>query len=234
MISFVVPAHNEERLLGRTLAAIHTATRELATPYELIVVDDASTDGTASVARASGARVVDVRIRQIARVRNAGAAATTGDTLIFIDADTIVPPSTLRATLAALDRGAIGGGASVYIDGRLPLWVRLLMPPFRMSFRIGGLAAGCYVFCRRTAFLAIGGFDERLYAAEEIALSLALRRRGRFVVLRDPVITSGRKVRTHSAWEVVQLLLGLLRHGPGLLKTRDGLTLWYGERRDDL
>lgn len=234
MISFVVPAYNEERLLGRTLAAIHTAARELGRPYELIVADDESTDRTAAVACESGARVVAVRFRQIARVRNAGAAAAAGDVLIFVDADTLVPFGTLRATAEALDRGAVGGGASVFIDGKLPLWVRLLMPPFRFAFRTGRLAAGCYLFCRRNDFLAVGGFDEQLYAAEELALSRALGRRGRFVVLREPVMTSGRKTRTHTSWEVVQLLLRLMRHGTSVLKTRDRLTLWYGERRDDI
>lgn len=233
MISFIVPAHNEERLLARTLEAIHTAARDIAYPYELIVVDDASTDGTASIARAAGARVVSVRVRQIARVRNAGAAAATGDTLIFVDADTIMPAATLRATTAALDRGAVGGGASVYIDGTLPLWVRLLMPPFRLSFRILRWAAGCYVFSRRDDFVAVGGFDEELYAAEEIALSRALARRGRFVVLSEPVHTSGRKARTHSSWEVVRLFLAFFVRGTKVLKNRDRLGLWYGERRDD-
>src|SRR5215467_12620672 len=145
VISFVVPAYNEERLLGRTLTAIHTAARELGRPYELIVADDASTDRTTAVACESSARVVAVRFRQIARVRNAGAAAAAGDVLIFI-------------------------------DGKLPLWVRLLMPPFRFAFRTGRLAAGCYLFCRRDDFLAVGGFDEQLYAAEELALSRALGR----------------------------------------------------------
>jgi glycosyltransferase involved in cell wall biosynthesis len=234
VISFVVPAYNEERLLGRTLAAIHTAALELAQPYEIIVADDSSTDQTAAIARAGGARVVSVRFRQIARVRNAGAAGATGDVLIFVDADTIVPPGTLRATADALDRGAVGGGASVYIDGKLPLWIRLFMPPFRLSFRICRLAAGCYVFSRRRDFEAVRGFDERLYAAEEIALSRALRRRGRFVVLSEPVMTSGRKARTHTSGEVVRLLLRFLWHGPRVLKTRDRLTLWYGDRRDDI
>jgi len=234
VISFVVPAYNEERLLGRTLAAIHTAARELAQRYELIVVDDGSTDQTAAIATAGGARVVGVQFRQIARVRNAGAAAASGDVLIFVDADTIVPVATLRATLAALDRGAVGGGASVYIDGQLPPWVRLFMVPFRFAFRIGRLAAGCYVFSRRNDFETVGGFDEQLFAAEELALSRALGRRGRFVVLREPVTTSGRKVRTHSSSEVVRLLFRMLRHGTRPLKTRDDLTLWYGERRDDL
>jgi glycosyltransferase involved in cell wall biosynthesis len=233
VISFVVPAHNEERLLGRTLDAIHAAARALALSYELIVVDDASTDRTADIAVEHGARLVSGNFRQIARVRNAGAAAAAGDRLIFVDADTVVPADTLRATLRELDGGAVGGGASVYIDGRLPLWVRLAMPPFRMMFRISRMAAGCYIFCRRADFEAAGRFDDRLYIAEEIALSLALHRRGRFVVLREPVLTSGRKVRTHSPWELIRLLFLLLRHGTGLLRQRDRLTLWYGERRDE-
>jgi glycosyltransferase involved in cell wall biosynthesis len=234
VISFVVPAYNEERLLGRTLAALHAAARELAQPYEVIVVDDGSTDRTAAIAAVGGATVVSVQFRQIARVRNAGGAAATGDVLIFVDADTIVPSSTLHATLAALDRGAVGGGASVYIDGKLPIWVRLFMVPFRFAFRVGRLAAGCYVFSRRADFEAVGGFDKQLYAGEELALSRALGRRGRFVVLREPVMTSGRKVRTHSSREVAHLCLRVLRHGTKPLKTRDDLALWYGERRDDV
>src|SRR5215467_13374571 len=88
VISFVVPAYNEERLLGRTLAALHSAARALSQPYELVVVDDGSTDRTAAIATAGGATVVSVQFRQIARVRNAGAAAATGEVLIFVDADT--------------------------------------------------------------------------------------------------------------------------------------------------
>ena len=90
MISFVVPAYNEERLIGATLDAIHAAAREIAEPYEVVVANDASTDNTAGVARTHGARVVDCHHRQIARVRNTGARATTGEILIFVDADTII------------------------------------------------------------------------------------------------------------------------------------------------
>ena len=156
MISFIVPAYNEERLLGRTLEAIHDAARGLADLYELIVVNDDSTDDTATIARVHGARVVDVKCRQIARVRNAGARAANGNIFIFIDADTLVSAETVRATLGALDRGAIGGGATVWFDGRLPLSARLVNPAFRVVMRVGRLAAGCYVFCTRAAFDAVG------------------------------------------------------------------------------
>ena len=233
MVSFIVPAYNEERLLGRTLAAIHAAARELDQPYELIVVDDASTDTTAAIAHVNGARVVRVRFRQIARTRNAGAQAASGSTLIFVDADTIVPAATVLATIEALRKGAVGGGATVDFDGRLPMWAWLLLPVFRGVLRVGRLAAGCYVFCSRAAFDGIGGFDERLYAAEEIAFSRTLSQQGRVVILRESVTTSGRKLRTHSGWEVMRLCAGLTRRGTAVIRSREHLSLWYGDRRDD-
>src|SRR5688572_21460895 len=90
MISFIIPAYNEELLLGRTLRALDDAARGLGEPFEIIVVDDASTDRTADVAREHGARVVSVNRRQIAATRNAGAREASGELLFFIDADTVV------------------------------------------------------------------------------------------------------------------------------------------------
>jgi len=233
MISFVVPAYNEERLLSATLSSIHTAAREVGHPYEVIVVDDASTDRTAAVALAAGARVVPVQFRHIARPRNAGARAAVGSTLVFVDADTLVSPAVLRTTLRALEAGAAGGGATVEFGGPLPRWARGMLPILRIVMRAGRLAAGCYVFCSRDAFEAAGGFDEQLYAAEEIAFSRALGRHGRVVILRETVATSGRKLRSHSGWEVVALVTGLLRQGTGVVRSRERLSMWYGERRDD-
>jgi glycosyltransferase involved in cell wall biosynthesis len=79
MISFVVPAHNERASLGRTLEAIHEAARAVGQPYEIIVVDDASTDATPEIAAQNNAHVVRVNHRQIAATRNSGARATQGE-----------------------------------------------------------------------------------------------------------------------------------------------------------
>ena len=92
MISFIVPAHNEQTCLGRTLQAIHESARAAGLPYEIIVADDASTDATAEVARQNNARVVSVNHRQIAATRNSGASAAQGGQLFFVDADTIINP----------------------------------------------------------------------------------------------------------------------------------------------
>jgi glycosyltransferase involved in cell wall biosynthesis len=213
--------------------AIHAAAREVACPYELIVVDDGSTDGTAAIAEAHGARVVRVEVRQIARARNAGGRAATGSLLIFVDADTVVPAGTVRATIEAIGHGAVGGGAAVVFDGRVAFWVGLLLPTLNYLFRVGRLAAGCYVFCSRAAFDAVGGFDEKLFAAEELAFSRAVGRTGRFVMLRESVTTSSRKLRTHSGWEMVRLFGHLAYRGTTLIKSRERLALWYGDRRHD-
>jgi glycosyltransferase involved in cell wall biosynthesis len=233
VISFVVPAHNEELLLGRTLASIHAAARTIGRPYEVVVAEDSSTDRTAAVAAEHGARVVAVRHRQIAATRNAGARAAVGDVLIFVDADTIVNREVVAASLAALAGGAVAGGASMQVDGRVPRYGRVLTFVVLAGMRAGRLAAGCYLFCTRAAFEAAGGFDERLFATEEIALSRALHRQGRMVILREAVVTSGRKLRTYSGWEILRLFAALAATGGGVLRSRRHLDLWYGARRID-
>jgi len=233
MISFIVPAYNEERLLGATLDALRAAALAIGEPYELIVADDGSTDRTAAIAAQHGAILVSVAHRQIAATRNSGARKANGDWLIFVDADTLVSEAVVRSAVEALRSGAVGGGAAVEFDGTVPLYARLLLPVLVRSFRWAGLAAGCFLFCTRNAFAAVGGFDEAFYGAEELVMSRALKRHGRFVVLRQAVITSGRKLRTHSVREMLAILARLALRGPGAVKQRQGMDLWYAERRED-
>lgn len=232
-VSFIIPAYNEERLLGRTLAAIDQAGRALGEPVEVIVVDDASTDATADVARAHGARVVAVQCRQIAATRNAGAREASGELLIFVDADTTVTEAAVRAAMGAVRQGAVGGGCAFRFDGRVPLHGRILAAVAVPLYRAVGLASGCFLFCTRQAFSAVGGFDETLFGAEEAAMSRALRRHGKFVVLRESVTTSGRKLRAYSGREVLGILVRLALAGPKGVRQRDSLDIWYGERRAD-
>jgi glycosyltransferase involved in cell wall biosynthesis len=233
VVSFIIPAYNEERLLGATLDALHAAARAVGEPYELIVVDDASTDLTAVVARRHGAVLVSVAHRQIAATRNSGARAASGELLIFVDADTLVNEAVVRAAVQAMRDGAAGGGAGVRFDGVVPMFARLLLPVFVRLFRAVGWAAGCFLFCKRDAFVAVGGFDETFYGAEELVISRALKRQGRFVILRDAVTTSGRKLRTHSAREMLAVMARFALHGLKSVRQREGMDLWYAERRED-
>jgi glycosyltransferase involved in cell wall biosynthesis len=233
MISFIVPAYNEEALIGRTLEALNRAARSIGEPYEVVVADDASSDQTPAIAERNGARVVRVNLRQIAATRNAGGRAAAGDKLIFVDADTVVTTDVVRAAVEAMRQGAAGGGCAVNFDGQLPRYARLASPMLIRLFRATGFACGCFLFCTRRAFDATGGFDETLFASEEIRMSRELKRQGRFVVLRESVTSSGRKLRMYSGGEVLRIVGSILLGGPKALRKRDGLDLWYGGRRED-
>jgi glycosyltransferase involved in cell wall biosynthesis len=233
VLSFVVPAHDEEALIGLTLRAIRSAAEAVGQSYEVIVVDDASTDRTSAIASAEGARVVPISARQIAKVRNAGAAAAVGEILIFVDADTLITPPVVNATLQAVGTGAVGGGAPARLDDASPGYAKFLMWLVAVVSRPLRIAGGCYFFCTRAAFEKTGGFDERLFAGEEIWLSRALRRHGRVAILRETVVTSGRKVRTHSFVELLGTLVRIGLGGPRALQNRGKLGVWYGPRRRD-
>lgn len=232
-ISFIVPAYNEEVMLGRTLASLQEAARPLAAPFELIVVNDASTDRTAEIARARGARVADCDLHKIGAVRNAGARIASGDLLVFVDADTLVSGTTLRQMLEAIDAGAIGGGARVRLDLHdVPWWWRALVETSCWALFRLGFAGGCFVFARREAFDAVGGFDERYFASEEIHLRVALAKRGRFAMVPHPVISSGRKLRLFTAPYIARQMLRFCVRGLAMVRRREGLELWYDGRRE--
>ena len=153
--------------------------------------------------------------------------------MIFVDADTVVSEAVVRAAAEAMKRGAVGGGAGVRFDGQIPRYAELMQPLLVRLFRAAGMGCGCFLFCTREAFEAAGGFDEALFASEEIGMSLALKRQGRFVVLRESVTTSGRKLRMYSGKQVLLIISRILLAGPKALKNRERLELWYSGRRED-
>lgn len=230
MISFIIPAFNEERFLPATIASIQQAVKGMR--YEILVVNDNSSDQTASVAEAAGARVINVAHRQIAATRNSGARFAQGNIFIFIDADTLINESVIRKSLDAIQSGAVGGGSSVKFDNPIPTYAKVLLPVCLFIFKIVKFAAGCFIFCRRDAFETAGGFNETMFGAEEIAMSRALKRQGRFVILNDSVVTSGRKMRSHSGWEILKVFSRLLVRGTKSLRSRKGMELWYEDRAD--
>ena len=229
-LSFIIPAHNEEDHLPRTLGALRQAMATLTQPHELIVVDDDSTDRTAAIAAEHGARIVPVKLRQIAAVRNAGAAASSGRALIFLDADTVLPAATMHAAIAALNQETVAGGAYVNFDEPLGIGARSMLGLWNFMSRLHRWAAGCFLFTRADAFRGVGGFDERFYAAEEIVLSERLHRAGPFTILSQPVITSARKLHSHSITDQLVVMLKTVATGGRAIQQREGLELWYGPR----
>jgi glycosyltransferase involved in cell wall biosynthesis len=232
-LSFIVPAHNEELLIGATLASIHAAAREAAIDYELIVVDDASTDATARIAAEHSARVLHVNNRQISATRNCGAREARGQIFIFVDADTLATADAVRDVLATIQAGAVGGGCLFRFDGNLPRWARLTYPIGIRLFRLLNVVGGCFIFCTRQAFETTGGFSNNHFAAEELIFTKALKRIGKFVIPRAFVVTSGRKLRSYSGFEILWTLVKISCGGPRSYRAREGLEVWYGERRAD-
>jgi glycosyltransferase involved in cell wall biosynthesis len=238
-ISVIIPAFNEERLLGETLAHIRTAMEAFAQRgwgAELIVCDNNSTDRTAEIARAAGALVVFEPVNQIARARNRGAAAATGDWLVFVDADSH-PSFELFAEVAeqiSLGR-CLAGGATVRLDSRhwLSEMVNAFWNVLSRSFR---LLAGSFIFCETAVFRKIGGFSEELFAGEELELSGRLkklaRKAGRPVVIlhRHPLVSSARKLRLYSLGEYLKLVARAAVNRR-TLADRKACYMWYDGRR---
>lgn len=234
--SVIIPAYNEEAYLPATLRSLREAMAAVAEPGEVIVVDNHSTDRTAAVATEHGAdRVVFEPVNQISRARNAGAraAAATSDRLVFLDADTHLPASLLSQALERLAAGdTCGGGAITVADQPMPFHVERLLAAWNWWARRLGMAAGSFVWCRRDAFEAIGGFDETVYAGEEVWLSRRLRRWGksrglRFRVLSDPpIVTSGRKSEWFSGWDFTRQL-AVLMLCPWATRSKRLCSMWY-------
>lgn len=195
VVSFIIPARDEEALLPLCLLSIQRAALAVGLEHEIVVVDDASVDGTGEEAERHGARVLRVDCRSVATARNFGAAVARGHLLVFVDADTMIDAFVLERTLQAWHAGAAGGSAGICFDDPVPAWAKLLLPGALWMSRVLGRGWGCYLFATRRAFDSVGGFDETLPTGEAFALSRALRRAGRFLVLPERVLTSARTVR---------------------------------------
>ena len=238
-ISVIIPAFNEERLLAGTLAQIKSAMAAFTRcgwESELIVCDNNSTDRTAETARAAGASVVFEPVNQIARARNAGAAAATGDWLIFVDADS-QPSAELFADVAEQIQSGrcLAGGSTVRMDEHFML-AGFFTWTWNWSSRLGRLLAGSFIFVEAAVFRKIGGFSNELFAAEELDLSKRLkklaRETGREVVILHsyPLVTSARKMRLYTAWDHLKLVTHVLFNRRALNR-RESCTLWYDGRR---
>ena len=239
-ISIIVPAFNEEKLLGASLAAMKEAAAELTRrgwDFELVVCDNNSTDRTAEIARVAGAKVVFEPFNQIARARNTGAAAAGGDWLIFVDADS-QPSAELFSEVAEqiVSGRYLAGGSTVRMDA-VNMAGKLLTLLWCWISRIGKLMAGSFIFVEAAAFRRIGGFSNELFAAEEIDLSKRLKKLGRqtgrqvVILHRHPLQTSGRKLKLYSAGEILRCFARAVFNQRRLLTSREQAHLWYDGRR---
>jgi len=235
LISVVMPAWNEEKYIGPTLESLFVAVRALEGAggrAEVIVVDNASTDGTPEIAGAFPVRIVREEVRRISTVRNRGVRESAGEYLAFLDADSHPSPNALVRIRETLRGGRfVGGGVKILPDRWTP-FAAVAYGPLSLSKYIIGVSAGM-IFTTRAVFDVLGGFDERLYAAEDLEFAKALRARAaktgkKFANLSDVyVTTSTRKLYKSRVRDMLAVPGYLLKKG--IVRRRENCRLWYDE-----
>lgn len=194
-LSIIVPMLNEESGIEAALQAL----RPLAA--EIIVVDGGSTDRSVALAEPLADRVI-VAPRGRARQMNAGAAIASGDLLLFLHADTVLPAGAGQLVLDAIEGGARWGRFDVRIEGRSSLFP-LIAALMNGRSRLTGIATGDQaIFVTRSAFRQVGGFPDQPLM-EDIVLSSRLCRIGRPACLRPPAITAGRRWEKHGVLRTI-------------------------------
>ena len=187
-LSIVIPTLDEAAAIEATLAAAQPARSSGA---QVVVADGGSGDGTRALAAPLADRVIEAPRGRAAQM-NAGARAASGDALLFLHADTLLPPGACELVTAALGGGHEWGRFDVAIAGAAPMLAVVAMLMNARS-RWSGIATGDQaMFVTRAAFEAAGGFPE-IPLMEDVALSKALRGRTPPACLRERVVTSGRR-----------------------------------------
>jgi rSAM/selenodomain-associated transferase 2 len=222
-LSIIVPVLNERLTIA---AALECLAPLRARGAEIIIVDGDSTDASAEAASAYADRVIAAPRGRGAQM-NAGARAARGDVLLFLHADTRLPPQADTLIHDGLARGdRCWGRFDVAIEGRSPL-LPVVAALMNLRSRLTGIATGDQaIFVRRETFAAAGGFPD-IALMEDIALSRRLKRISRPLCLSARVVTSGRRWDERGAVRTMLMMWRLrlayfLGADPGALARRYG------------
>jgi glycosyltransferase involved in cell wall biosynthesis len=204
-ISLIVPAHNEAAFITGCLSAARKAEQRIDAGVEIIVVLNRCTDETETIARGHGCVIVREDARNLSKIRNAGAAAATGEVIVTCDADSRMHPDSFREILRRLDSGkVVGGGAMVYPE-RWSLGILASVVAILPYLAFTGASFGLF-WCLKRDFEAIGGFDERFVSVEDVDFARRLKKHGRAsgrgwgTLLRAALVTSCRKFDQFGDW----------------------------------
>jgi len=235
-LSVIIPAWNEEKYLGCALESLKAAAavyeRERKAVAEIIVVDNNSTDRTAEVARSHGVALVFEPVNNIGKARNAGARAARGKYLAFCDADNQVTANLLVLIHDHLEDPKIAGGGTWIEPARRNLKINFFYFIWGIYVTLSRVGVGM-MHCRKSDFEAFGGFDETIYAAEDLQLAYDLRKLGKprgqkfNLIKRGWIITSTRKIDQTPLGEMIAKLIGF---GFGLqkkIRSKEYCEHWY-------
>ena len=215
LFSILIPAHNEEKYIGKCFVSIKNASLQYPGRVEVIVTANRCTDKTVEIAKFYSARVVYEDAKNLAMIRNAGAKAATGEIIITIDADSCMSQDMLIEIEKEIRTDkSIGGCAKLMMERTSPGIFFNMHVIATIGAITNGLPRGAGLFwCRKTDFDAIGGFDEKLRVAEDIDFAKRLKQYGKkkkkkFIRLpRAFVITSTRKFDEFGDWMYLKLIV---------------------------
>ena len=161
-----MPAYNEELHLLENLIKIKNSFESNSfSDYEIIVCDNNSTDNTAIIAKDFGAKVIFESFNQISKARNKGASIANGEWLIFIDADSWPSKYLVKTLLDKISQDDIIAGSSIVQFVSSPFWWRATWKFTNISMPLLNLTpTGAFMFCKRTVFDAVGGFNEDIFS----------------------------------------------------------------------
>ncbi len=210
IVTVVVPAHNEEKYVERCIESIKESAALFDGNVEIIIVCNRCTDRTAELAESKGAKVIFNDYRCIAKVRNDGISAASGDIILTVDCDNRITPGTIGEAVSLIDTGKyIGGGAPMRFERySFPLFLNDIL--CRVSFGITGLYCGIF-WAEKKTFEAVGGFTE-LKAFEDADTAKKIKKYGRklglkYTVLRENhLINSTRKYDDLGDWLYFKLM----------------------------
>ena len=215
LISVIIPAHNEERYIGKCLKSIKIAAREISDEVEIIVVANRCTDRTADIARRYGVEVLENSDKCISSIRNAGVRAANGRVIVTIDADSVMHKTALAEIKELLRSGKYIGGGAIPMFDRMSLGIAIsgayvalnLLPTMIKS---GGFISATMFWFSRKAFDKIGGFDESLVSLEDADFARRLKALGerygkKYGTLKNGVVlTSSRKFDEFGDWYLIK------------------------------
>lgn len=208
-LSVIIPAHNEEGYIGKTLDSVLAAAANYPHEVEIIVVLNRCTDLTESICLAKGCKIVKEDIENIAAVRNRGIRSAINEMIVTCDADSLMHPSTLLRVARLMTGGKYVGGGCLFLPERWSLGIvacALSVLPFLVRW---GVSFGLF-WVSKTDFEAIGGFDERFLTVEDLDFGKRLKEHGKSsgrkygTLMLSPLITSCRKFDQFGDWYMIK------------------------------
>ena len=200
-LSIVMPTLNEASGVVECVQALQTWRQNGA---EVIVVDGGSTDATVERVKPWVDHVMVAALGRAAQM-NAGAQQASGEVLLFLHADTQLPPDGFEQLRVALAKGACWGRYDVRILGS-SIMLRVVSKLMNMRSKLTHIATGDQaIFVRREVFDSVGGFPNKILM-EDIELSKILRRQHQPACLPGPVLTSGRRWESQGVWRTIILM----------------------------